>query len=427
MNKFYDDINNPKDYLTENKEGKNPLNSQIAKFVWSIGLLVSLTACGGWSWWNNGSETPTEKIDKETINNTVRVIDITTNSVKLINEIHDEDWTKDVEYILIQNWIEYARNYTWVFQNLPENTVFTAYTTAKTLNGITWEYKNVTSPENTFRTLEKFETNIAPIAKVSPNQTITEGQIATLIWSGTDEDGNIMDYEWSTWEKTTTISVNPTETTTYTFRVQDNMWVWSPKVETTVFVNEITPTNTAPEATNDTANTAHNTPVTIDVLTNDKDGNGDKLIIKSVNGTNWTWKIINGKEIEFTPENGFSWKANATYEISDGNGGTDIASVSVEVAEEIPSASWLDIPNQTINDTLHTNTDVITLENVSNYIKNVVNPQITISGDSRFSIKNNNVIYNGWDINWNETITLTLKEEKTWVEKTFQVTINDHS
>lgn len=111
--------------------------------------------------------------------------------------------------------------------------------------------------------------------------------------------------------------------------------------------SETTPTNTAPEATNDTANTAHNTPVTIDVLANDTDAENDTLTIKEIkNKTWWTWEITaDNKQIKFTPTDGFSWTATATYEISDGNGGTNTASVSVEV--ETPAPTWSTITDIT--------------------------------------------------------------------------------
>jgi hypothetical protein len=54
----------------------------------------------------------------------------------------------------------------------------------------------------------------------------------------------------------------------------------------------------------------------------------------------------------------------------------------------------MNINDISIDDTYNTSTDVLTLDNISSYLQNATNPNIVLSGDSRFSIKNNQVIYN---------------------------------
>lgn len=104
----------------------------------------------------------------------------------------------------------------------------------------------------------------------------------------------------------------------------------SASITHTYVVNEATSTNTAPKANDDTVTTAHNTSVTIDVLANDTDTNGDTLSITTATSDDGDCEIVDSK-IKFTPTSGFSWDTTIAYTISDGKGGTDTASVSVEV------------------------------------------------------------------------------------------------
>jgi large repetitive protein len=88
----------------------------------------------------------------------------------------------------------------------------------------------------------------------------------------------------------------------------------------------------APEATNDTASTNEDTAVTIAVLANDSDPNGDALTVTEASAANGTVKVNTDGTITYTPKADF-WGSDAiTYKISDGNGGTDTATVAVTVA-----------------------------------------------------------------------------------------------
>ena len=83
----------------------------------------------------------------------------------------------------------------------------------------------------------------------------------------------------------------------------------------TLFVN---PINDAPIAQNDTASTLEDTPVTIPVLNNDSDIDGDLLIVNSVTqGANGT-VTSNGTAVTYTPQLNFNGTDSFTYTISDG-------------------------------------------------------------------------------------------------------------
>lgn len=89
--------------------------------------------------------------------------------------------------------------------------------------------------------------------------------------------------------------------------------------------------NQAPNAANDAATTPNNTAVTLNVLGNDSDPDGDALTITGVGtAANGTTAIQNGK-IVYTPKPGFSGTDTFTYTVSDGKGGTATATATVTV------------------------------------------------------------------------------------------------
>ena len=106
----------------------------------------------------------------------------------------------------------------------------------------------------------------------------------------------------------------------------------------TVTINGVSD-NDPPVAVNDTATTPEDTPITIDVLNNDSDVDGDTLIVDSVTqGTNGS-VINNGSNVTYTPVLGFNGTDSFNYTVSDGNGGTDTATVTINVTvTEMPAS-----------------------------------------------------------------------------------------
>jgi Big-like domain-containing protein len=92
------------------------------------------------------------------------------------------------------------------------------------------------------------------------------------------------------------------------------------------------PANVAPVANADAATTNAGTAVTIAVLANDTDANGDTLTITGVsNALGGTATINGGTTITFQPVAGFSGAGSFGYSITDGHGGTATTSVTVTV------------------------------------------------------------------------------------------------
>jgi hypothetical protein len=92
-----------------------------------------------------------------------------------------------------------------------------------------------------------------------------------------------------------------------------------------------------PIARADTATTTRNTTVSVPVLANDSDPDGDPLTITAVTqGANGgTVTITNGgTRVSFRPRSGFTGTDSFTYTVSDGDGGTATATVTVTVTKK---------------------------------------------------------------------------------------------
>ena len=99
--------------------------------------------------------------------------------------------------------------------------------------------------------------------------------------------------------------------------------------------------NDVPIATDDSASTAEDTPVNVDVLGNDTDVESDPLVVDSVTqGSNGT-VTNNGTDVTYTPNGNWNGIDTFTYTVTDGNGGFDTASVTVTVDTTPPVVTVL--------------------------------------------------------------------------------------
>ncbi|EPW4409269.1 tandem-95 repeat protein, partial [Vibrio parahaemolyticus] len=166
-----------------------------------------------------------------------------------------------------------------------------------------------------------------------------------------------------------TVSVNPDGSVTYTpnenYHGTDSFTyiVTSGGVsESTTVSVDVTPVNDAPVAKDDIATTQEDTAVTIDVLPNDSDVDGDKLSIESasVPKEQGTVEVVDGKLV-FTPAENFNGDAEITYTVTDGQL-TDEAKVTVTVnpVNDAPTIK-VDAVESLTEDAVNTDTVVATL------------------------------------------------------------------
>ncbi|ELA7272941.1 tandem-95 repeat protein [Vibrio parahaemolyticus] len=183
---------------------------------------------------------------------------------------------------------------------------------------------------------------VAPVADiVADKATVVEDTPTIIKVLGNDTfegDDQVVSLDTNNGPANGTVSVNPDGSATYTpndnYHGTDSFTyiVTSGGVsESTTVSVDVTPVNDAPVAKDDIATTQEDTAVTIDVLPNDSDVDGDKLSIESasVPKEQGTVEVVNGKLV-FTPAENFNGDAEITYTVTDGQL-TDEAKVTVTV------------------------------------------------------------------------------------------------
>ncbi|MEP3677061.1 MAG: cadherin-like domain-containing protein [Sulfitobacter sp.] len=166
------------------------------------------------------------------------------------------------------------------------------------------------------------------VIDVLGNDVDPDGDLLTVT-EATSPDGEVVINDDGTLEFTPTADFNGPTTITYTITDEDG-------VEDTATVDvTVNPVNDAPVTEDDTAETNAGEPMTIAVLDNDSDPDGDPLTVIEATSPNGTVDINDDGTIEFTPEDGFTGPAEITYVVSDGNGGETPGTVEVIVADGI--------------------------------------------------------------------------------------------
>ena len=186
-------------------------------------------------------------------------------------------------------------------------------------------------------------------------------------------------------------------------------------------------TNSAPVAWNDAATTNQGNSVTIPVLNNDYDADGDTITITGTSGVNGS-AYISGGNIVFTPASSFSGTETFTYTISDGNGGTDSATVTVTVdatssnsapvavydSVQISSKTTVTIP--VLNNDYDPDADAITIVSVTQGNKGSV------------SISNGQLVYTpAKRFKTSDTFTYTISDGKLTATAQVQVQLSGDS
>ena len=117
-------------------------------------------------------------------------------------------------------------------------------------------------------------------------------------------------------------------TDTFTYKANDGA-LDSNVATLTITVNAV---NDAPVAVDDSATTDEDSAVTIAVLANDTDVDGDTLTVSAITQPTNGAAVINGNgTVTYTPLANFHGADSFTYTVSDGHGGTDTATVSLTV------------------------------------------------------------------------------------------------
>ncbi|WP_180765810.1 tandem-95 repeat protein, partial [Vibrio parahaemolyticus] len=214
---------------------------------------------------------------------------------------------------------------------------------------------------------------VAPVADiVADSVTVVEDTPTIIKVLGNDTfegDDKVVSLDTNNGPANGTVSINPDGSVTYTpndnYHGTDSFTyiVTSGGVsESTTVSVDVTPVNDAPVAKDDIATTQEDTAVTIDVLPNDSDVDGDKLSIESasVPKEQGTVEVVDGKLV-FTPAENFNGDAEITYTVTDGEL-TDEAKVAVTVnpVNDAPTIK-VDAVESITEDAVNTDTVVASL------------------------------------------------------------------
>jgi len=192
-------------------------------------------------------------------------------------------------------------------------------------------------------------TDGAPV--LSPNYAATYGDMPVTIRvldDDTDPDGDTLVLTGNLTDPTHgsaiisgnnviyTATVGYIGSDSFEYEVTDNN---GHTLRATVYIDVKQPVNNAaPDAAldNATLDLSQYSSITINVLANDSDADGDTLTIETVSSPIHGNAVITNGEIVYTPNSGFEGYDSFTYTISDGNGNTSVGNVNVSVTGANP-------------------------------------------------------------------------------------------
>lgn len=197
-------------------------------------------------------------------------------------------------------------------------------------------------------------TNVVNTAPDAVNDTKTTNEdtatIISVLTNDTDAEDNTLNVSSVTQGANGTVIVNPDKTLTYTpnanFNGTDSFTYTisdGQGGQDTATVNiTVTSINDAPVATNNSATLNEDASVTINVLGNDSDVEGNTLSVSAVTQPTHGSATINpDKTITYVPVVNYFGSDTFTYTVSDGQGGTATATVNITVnsVNDAPVAS----------------------------------------------------------------------------------------
>jgi len=166
--------------------------------------------------------------------------------------------------------------------------------------------------------------------------------------------------------------------------------------------------NDAPVAANDSANTNEDTNVIVDVLANDSDVDGDTLSVTAVSASAGAASVNANGDVLYTPPADFNGPVTLNYTVSDGNGGTDSASVSVTV-NAVNDAPVANPDSGTANEDTTVTIDVLT--NDTDVDGDTLSITDATSPNGSVTFSGNNITYTPTaDFNGATTVTYTISD-----------------
>ena len=183
-------------------------------------------------------------------------------------------------------------------------------------------------------------TNNTPVAN-SQSISIEEDSVVAIILAGSDVESDVLIFALDLGPThgilagkipnltyTPHPDYNSSDPDTFTFTVNDGASTSAPG---TISI-KVTPVNDPPQAGDDTASTQEDNPLSVDLLANDTDVDGDVLTVSSFTQPSHCSVTQNGDgTFTYEPAANFYGTGSFTYTVSDGNGSSAEASVTVTI------------------------------------------------------------------------------------------------
>ncbi len=198
--------------------------------------------------------------------------------------------------------------------------------------------------------------------------------------------------------------------------------------------------NDAPVAVNDGSSGSpfvtlaeDGTAAAISVLANDSDIDGDPLTVTAASSPNGSVVINSGTTLSFSPTANFNGATTISYTISDGQGGTASATVSVSVTAVNDAPTITDVANQSTNEDIATSAIPFTIGDVDTALASLT---VTRTSSNTSLVPLANVVLGGSGTNrtvtltpapdqsGTSTITLTVSDGTLTATDTFVLTVN---
>jgi len=197
---------------------------------------------------------------------------------------------------------------------------------------------------------------------VADARLINENTVLTLnaLANDTDVDGDVLTITAVGAAAHGATAINPNGTLSYTptadyFGVDTFTYTVSDGAGGTASATATITVNNIPEGTDERALTSEDVPVSIQVIANDIELDGDSLVVSAVaNGAHGSVAIGSGGAVTYTPNLDFFGVDSFTYTLSDGRGGSDTATVVVTVEEVVDDGELMVNPVATANTRTHT-------------------------------------------------------------------------
>ena len=290
---------------------------------------------------------------------------------------------------------------------------------------------------NVNNALANEEKNVAPTAQDDSATTAYETAVTIdVLANDSDEDGDTLSISSTTTASHGSVSISdgkiiytPADgyngNDTFSYTISDGKSESTANVTVIVNAKKENP-NIAPVAKDDIATTAYETAVTINVLANDSDEDGDSLSISSTTKASHGTVSIRDEKVVYTPNDGYEGSDSFSYTITDGEEESS-ANVSVTVEEKPNTAPTANDDSAVAN--YNESVTIAVLKNDSDEDEDTLSiVSYTQASNGTVSQNGDNLVYTAnSNYSGDDSFTYTITDGEATDTATVNVTVKEES